>query len=72
MTEPKHADWDRADMEEVLAAALAQKEELLVKFPKLKCLQKEIDENISQARTLADKFYSMGVAHARFHGSPDA
>lgn len=71
MTKKKHVDWNRGDMEEVVAAALDQKEALLAESPRLKCLQKEIDDSISQARTLADKFYTMGMAHARSHSTPD-
>ncbi|MCG8683378.1 MAG: hypothetical protein MI892_00765 [Desulfobacterales bacterium] len=64
----KHAKLNRIDLDQILATALAEKEALLGKFPKLKTLQQEIDQDIDNEDSLADKLYTMGVAHARFRG----
>jgi hypothetical protein len=61
---PKPAD---IDIEAILASALTRKAELLTEFPQLKPLQQEFDDKLPRARSLADKFYTMAAAHARFH-----
>ena len=63
--------WDYCDIEDILSNALAHKEALLAKHPKLKRLQEEIDSDLARATSLADRFYKMGVAHARYNDTKD-
>lgn len=51
----------RIDMDNILTTALAQKEALLCRYPKLRSLQEEIDKELSPDQSLADRLFVMGA-----------
>lgn len=54
------------DLDAMVVNAMAQREQLLTKFPKLKALQAEIDTRISSQESLAGRFTGMVSASASF------
>ena len=69
MTNPAFYPATEFDPETELTRAVAQRDELLARFPKLVPLQEDIDQRLAQARNLTEKFAFMGAAHASFQNN---